>query len=121
MSSSFKPKQALTLSSADLAALQGDGSAQAIKTSLSSTPPFTSASVVHDNACGAGAVSEIILNSTPPPPSGIQIHATDISPDFVAGTKAYVASKDWPVTTAVMDMRALDFTDDFFTHNFTAW
>lgn len=122
MSTSFKPKQHITLSTADLIELQGDGSQQAIRATLKNyTPAFETASIIHDNACGAGAVTESIMTSEPAPPSGIKIHATDIDANFVAGTKAVVESKGWPVTTAVMDARSVSFTSDFFTHSFTAF
>jgi ubiquinone/menaquinone biosynthesis C-methylase UbiE len=49
-------------------------------------PKFTPASVIQDNACGAGVVTNEIMkvitkaaNST----SGISIHATDLSPEMV--------------------------------------
>jgi SAM-dependent methyltransferase len=120
-SSFFKPKQHITLSATDLAELQGDGSPQAIKASLSFAPPFEVTSIVHDNACGAGAVTELILTADPAPPSGIRIHATDIDANFVAGTKTMTEERGWPVETGIMDARKLRFGDNFFTHSFTAF
>ncbi|KAF2243808.1 S-adenosyl-L-methionine-dependent methyltransferase [Trematosphaeria pertusa] len=121
MTTPFKPKQCLTLSAAAMAEMQGDGSQQAIKYFLKLTPLLTSASIVHDNACGAGAVTELIMTSEPPPPSGLRIHATDINERFVADTKALVESKGWPVTAQVMNAKKLSFEDNYFSHSFTAF
>ncbi|KAH7116119.1 S-adenosyl-L-methionine-dependent methyltransferase [Dendryphion nanum] len=121
MAASFTPKQHITLSAADLAELQGNGSTQAIKFALSLISPFTLKSIIHDNGCGAGAVSEVIFTSEPSPPTGLRIHATDINPQFVEGTRSLAQAKDWPITAEVMDARELSFGDEFFTHSITAF
>ncbi len=108
----------MTLDADDLRDMQGDVSQQAIRIAIH-LEPFTSKSVVHDNACGAGAVTEMIMESNPP--TGVQIYATDINPDFVAGTKQLSESNNWPVTTGVMDARKLEFEDNMFSHSFTAF
>jgi hypothetical protein len=42
---------------------------------LTLIPSIPSSSIIHDNACGDGTVSRLILTSSPP--SDLQIHATD--------------------------------------------
>ncbi|KAI0190150.1 hypothetical protein EV127DRAFT_92723 [Xylaria flabelliformis] len=49
-------------------------------------------------------------------PSGIYIHATDISSQFVAGVE-----KSWTVTTNVMSARELTFEDNLCTESITSF
>ncbi|KAF2123061.1 S-adenosyl-L-methionine-dependent methyltransferase [Lophiotrema nucula] len=120
MAAPFKPKQVLTLSADDIAEMQGDGSQQVIRQALKLIPPLTSTSVLHDSACGAGAVTETIMDANPP--SGIKIHATDLNPTFVAGTKNLAQEKSWNnVETATMDARKLEFPDNTFDLSVTAF
>ncbi|KAK3376229.1 S-adenosyl-L-methionine-dependent methyltransferase [Lasiosphaeria ovina] len=84
-------------------------------------PPITSASVIHDNACGPGVVTAAILakfhaenpgNTTPPP----RIIATDIAPNMVE----LAARKGPSVEAHVMDSRRLtNIPDNSLTHSFT--
>ncbi|KAF2738917.1 S-adenosyl-L-methionine-dependent methyltransferase [Polyplosphaeria fusca] len=118
----FKPKQHTTLTPTQLSELQGDGSQQALRKALTLIPPLTPASVIHDNACGAGALTSVILtNTSPPPPVGLHIHATDFNAAFVDGVAAQIHQNGWPATAAVMDARKLDFPDATFSHSFTAF
>lgn len=79
----FQPKQITQYQAEDLAELQGDVSETAIQYMLSLIPPFRDGDVIHDNACGSGAVFETIFISNPT--SNIQIFASDINAQFVAG------------------------------------
>ncbi|KAJ0121083.1 Ubiquinone/menaquinone biosynthesis C-methyltransferase UbiE [Diaporthe amygdali] len=115
----FQPKQITQYQAEHLAELQGDVSEQAIRFTLGLVPPFSAGDVIHDNACGSGAVTETIM-ALPPPPS-IHIDATDVNEQFVQGVAALVAQKQWPVDTAVMSAQALTFADNHFTHSFTSF
>ncbi|KAI1130288.1 S-adenosyl-L-methionine-dependent methyltransferase [Nemania abortiva] len=101
-----------------LAELQGNVGETAITYCLGLIPPFEKGDIVHDNACGTGAVTEVIMARNPP---DIHIHATDISEAFVAGTRALAEQKNWPVTTATMSAQNLGFPDNKFTKSITGF
>ncbi|KAI1176570.1 S-adenosyl-L-methionine-dependent methyltransferase [Nemania sp. FL0916] len=115
----FVPKQITQYQAEHLAELQGDVSETAINYFLSLIPPLKTGDVVHDNACGSGAVTESIMARNPPP--GIHIHATDVNPQFVQGVSSLAKSKNWPVTAAVMSAQALTFEDNTFTQSITSF
>jgi SAM-dependent methyltransferase len=114
----FQPKQITHYEATHLAELQGDVSETTIKYTLGLIPPFSSGDVIHDNACGAGAVTQAIMELRPPK---ITIDATDINPQFVAGCAALVEKNKWPVTTAVMSAQELTFPAETFTHSFNSF
>ncbi|KAF2689808.1 S-adenosyl-L-methionine-dependent methyltransferase [Lentithecium fluviatile CBS 122367] len=116
----FQPKQITKYEASHLDELQGTVSDTAIKHSLSIMPPFTTGDVIHDNACGSGAVTSAIMASLPSSTT-IHIDATDINPQFVKDCAALAASNNWPVSTAVMSAQALTFPDNRFTHSFTSF
>lgn len=115
----FQPKQITQYQAEHLAELQGDVSEQAIRFTLGLIPPFSAGDVIHDNACGSGAVTETIMGLSTP--SSIHIDATDINEQFVQGVAALVAQKQWPVDTAVMSAQELNFDDNRFTQSFTSF
>jgi len=83
------------------------------------TPPITSMSVVHDNACGPLVVTSEILSklSDVNPP---KILATDNSAAMINVSEDLIKANKWTtVTAAVMDSGKLSFGDDTFTHSFT--
>jgi SAM-dependent methyltransferase len=73
---------------------------------------------VHDNACGAGAMTSAIMSTSPPK---IHIDATDVNKQFAEGTGALAKEKGWLVTAATMSAQELTFPDAHFTHSFTAF
>lgn len=115
---SFQPKQITQYQAKHLAELQGDASETVIKYSLTLIPPFSQGGVIHDNACGSGAVTETIMNLHPP---SIHIDATDINPQFVQGCAALAEKNMWPVDTAVMSAQELTYPDNKFTHSFNSF
>lgn len=115
----FQPKQITKYQAEHLAELQGNVSEEAIEYILSLIPSFSDDDVVHDNACGSGAVTETIMGLAPPPT--IHIEATDINEQFVKGVAALAAKNSWPVSTAVMSAQELTFPDDNFTHSFSSF
>ncbi|KAM5385742.1 hypothetical protein ACJZ2D_000941 [Fusarium nematophilum] len=75
-------------------------------------------SVIHDNACGAGAVTQCIMATQPS--KGIHVDVTDINPQFVAGCAELERHHDWPMEAQIMDAKCLKFPDDRFTHSFNS-
>lgn len=115
----FQPKQITKYQAEHLAELQGNVSEQAIEYILGLIPPFSDGDVVHDNACGYGAVTETIMGLVPP--ATIHIEATDINKQFVQGVAALADKNSWPVSTAVMSAQELTFPNDNFTHSFNSF
>ncbi|KAF2027423.1 S-adenosyl-L-methionine-dependent methyltransferase [Setomelanomma holmii] len=85
---------------------------------LTLIPPISSGSIIHDNACGPGAVSRAIL-STSPIPSNLTIHATDIDQIFLDVFQIDVDKNSWPVTITNTKSETLSFPDNTFTHSIT--
>ncbi|KAF2658874.1 hypothetical protein K491DRAFT_579068, partial [Lophiostoma macrostomum CBS 122681] len=83
---------------------------------LSLIPPIPSDSIIHDNTCGNGNVTKLILQS---PPSNIQIHATDIDQVFLDDLQSDVIKHGWPVSVSNQKSETLNFADDYFTHSIT--
>jgi ubiquinone/menaquinone biosynthesis C-methylase UbiE len=82
---------------------------------LTLIPSIPSGSIIHDNACGDGTVSRLILTSSPP--SDLQIHATDIDQVFLDRLSADVSTHTWPISVSNQKSEALSFPDNFFTHS----
>lgn len=92
--------------------------AQFAEHNLSLIPPIQDGSIIHDNACGSGTVSRIILNSAQRP-SNIQIHGTDIDPPFIAAFEDAVKEHNWPASVSNQKSETLNFQDNTFTHSLT--
>lgn len=114
----FLPKKVIKYDASRLAELQGTVSEQAIKQSLTLIPPFYPGDKIHDNACGAGAVTECIMQTNP---SNIHIDATDINPQFVEDCKALAAKNKWPASVGLKSAQELTFPDNNFTHSYTSF
>jgi ubiquinone/menaquinone biosynthesis C-methylase UbiE len=118
MSAPFAPKQALKFDGALLQELQGDVSDAIARDLIKELPNLTSSSVVHDNGCGYGAVTMAIMDANPP--SGIQIHATDVNPMFLAQLNAKLSQNpSWPVKVDTVDACKSTFLDETFNLSFT--
>ncbi|KAF2011432.1 S-adenosyl-L-methionine-dependent methyltransferase [Aaosphaeria arxii CBS 175.79] len=81
---------------------------------LSLLPALPSGSVVHDNACGPGTVTQLLLNSHASPETTLKIHATDTDQIFLDVLKAEVDEKGWPVEVSNQAGEKLGFADEFF-------
>ncbi|KAJ8112767.1 hypothetical protein OPT61_g4940 [Boeremia exigua] len=92
--------------------------AQFAEHNLSLIPPIQSGSIIHDNACGSGTVSRLILSSTQPPNS-VQIQATDIDPPFLSALEDAAKEHAWPVSVTNQRSETLNFPDSTFTHSLT--
>ena len=82
--------------------------------SIKACPPITSSSVVHDNACGTGAISGAIFASGARP---ARVVGTDLSEPMIR----MLRKKAWSdgVETHVQDSAKLTLPDDTFTYSFT--
>ncbi|KAF4461789.1 Ubiquinone menaquinone biosynthesis C-methyltransferase [Fusarium albosuccineum] len=121
MSQSFQPKQIIKYEASHMIELTGNVSGTVINFALDLIPPIKESSVVHDNACGPGAVSECIMATRTPPFEGIHIDATDFNPQFLAGCAQLAEKNGWPLKAQVMDSMDLKFPDNRFTHSITSF
>lgn len=113
---SFQPKQLIQYQAEHLSELQGDVSETTIEYILTLTPPFTEGNIIHDNACGSGAVFRTILTNDHP--SNLHIEATDINPQFVEGCAELAKKNNWPVTASVQPYEDITFPDNYFDYSF---
>jgi SAM-dependent methyltransferase len=111
----FAPKQMMPRSPGLLEALVGDVTEQVAAHLLTLIPNIPTKSVIHDNACGTGQVSEAIMSNHP---NSITINATDVMPMFAQACTGKAAKNGWPLKAAVMDAQKLTFPDSTFTHSF---
>lgn len=112
----FKPKQCLPPEPAFFTQLAGDTCEQVARRLLKFIPPIAPGSIIHDNACGVGAMTEAVLESNV---QDVSIVATDIVPQVVEQVQKKVADNGWPVKAKVMPSEALTFPDAEFTHSLT--
>jgi SAM-dependent methyltransferase len=79
---------------------------------LSLIPLLPKNAVVHDNACGTGIVSRLLLADGNP--QNITIHATDVDPIFIAAISSTAKEHEWPVQVTNQKLQDLSFSNDFF-------
>lgn len=120
--SEFTPRQRTPLSVDVLEDVQGDVSAQVAKHTLRLIPPIAPGSILLDNACGSGTVTEVVLETLQPGADGrysILIHATDVAPPRIQAITAKAAQYGWTdvVKPALVPAQALTFDDGTFTHS----
>jgi SAM-dependent methyltransferase len=96
----------------------GAVTAQFAQHNLSLLSPIPPNAIIHDNACGAGTVSRLILSSKSAP-SNLQIHATDIDQIFLDALQSDVQKNSWPIEVSNRKSEKLSFPDDYFTHSIT--
>jgi SAM-dependent methyltransferase len=118
-----QPKQAAALLSGQgrvsiYEATGGAVTAQFAAHNLSLRPPIPPNSIIHDNACGAGTVSRLILSCSPPP-SDLKIYATDIDDIFLSALQSDVEKNTWPIAVSNQRSEALSFPDNYFSHSIT--
>ena len=92
--------------------------AQFAQHNLSLIDSIQDGALIHDNACGAGTVSRLILESSNAP-KDITIKATDIDPPFLSALQYAAKQGTWPVDVSNQKSEALDFADNTFTHSIT--
>jgi ubiquinone/menaquinone biosynthesis C-methylase UbiE len=95
----------------------GAVTAQFAEHNLTLIPTIPSGSIVHDNCCGAGTVSRLILSSHPS--SDLTIHATDIDQIFLDKLQEDVLKNSWPIQVSNQRAEKLSFPDNYFSHSIT--
>ncbi|KAK4141382.1 S-adenosyl-L-methionine-dependent methyltransferase [Dichotomopilus funicola] len=83
---------------------------------LTLIPPIKPGSTIHDNACGAGTVSRLILQQNAGT-TDIKIHATDIDQAFLDVLTADAAQNNWPVSTSNQKSESTNFPSAFFDYD----
>ncbi|KAI0165387.1 S-adenosyl-L-methionine-dependent methyltransferase [Hypoxylon sp. FL1284] len=117
--SGLVPKQALPFDDKLFQIIGADETLTIAQYEMSILPAFPPDSVIHDNACGLGPVTETILAGSPP--DTIKIHTTDVAPPMVQIYNGIAAGKKWPATAVLMDAQKLTFPDSTFTHSFLSF
>ncbi|KAF2122850.1 S-adenosyl-L-methionine-dependent methyltransferase [Lophiotrema nucula] len=115
----FTPKQAVPRQPSYFALLAGDITDRVAHKLLPLLPPITSESIVHDNACGLGAVTKAIMH--PSSPSPCRIKATDINTHMLESLHADSVRNHWPVETEAIPAQELPFEDNTFTHSINSF
>jgi SAM-dependent methyltransferase len=113
--------QALLSSSQKVSTYETTGglvTAQFAKHNLSLIEPIQEGAVIHDNACGSGTVSRLILQSATVP-ENITIKATDIDPPFLSALQYAAKQNGWPIDVTNQKSEALSFSDNTFSHSIT--
>ncbi|KAJ0426684.1 S-adenosyl-L-methionine-dependent methyltransferase [Aspergillus carlsbadensis] len=106
--------------------MTGGCTREAAKFLLTLGPKVDSSSVILDNACGTGIVTEEILEQFSNG-AKLKIFAADFAPSMVANFEAKAKSQGWIVdgdgdnalTVSVMDAENLTYPDGTFTHSYT--
>lgn len=80
-------------------------------------PKIVPSSIIHDNACGAGVVTNEIMEAIPSAANsnnGVSIHATDIFPEMVEACQTRVHERGWSdtVSMSLVGMQDLIFPDE---------
>ncbi|KAH6612300.1 S-adenosyl-L-methionine-dependent methyltransferase [Chaetomium sp. MPI-SDFR-AT-0129] len=83
---------------------------------LTLIPPIKPGSTIHDNACGAGTVSRLILQQTADT-ADVKIHATDIDQAFLDFLSADATQNNWPVEVSNQKSETTNFPPAFFDYD----
>ncbi|KAF2269176.1 S-adenosyl-L-methionine-dependent methyltransferase [Lojkania enalia] len=121
----FVPKQCIPLNPVFFTQLSGDTTKQIAEHLLKLIPAIPTGSIIHDNACGTGAMTEAIMETrvntgVETTPHDITIFATDIVRPVIEQMRKRADEKKWPLEAVeFMPSEALTFLDGSFTHSFT--
>ena len=124
--SSFKPRQATPLTGSLQCEVMGSTSVDVSATILSTIlPAIRPDSIIHDNGCGVGVVTEAIINANPhlTQTGRLTFHATDVQRLFLAETAKLNDKHNLPqsIRTAEMPAEALTFPDALFDYSFPSF
>ncbi|KAM0255542.1 hypothetical protein ACHAQJ_005689 [Trichoderma viride] len=112
------PRQMIPPTPENYKELARDGGERLAAVSLAQASAIPVGAIIHDNGCGAGAATAVIMASASPEvAASIKITGTDISGDAVEAYRARSASSSWPAEGLVMDADSLSFPDETFTHS----
>ncbi|UKZ78480.1 hypothetical protein TrVFT333_006220 [Trichoderma virens FT-333] len=116
-STAFWPKQIIPPTPENYKELAKDGAERLAAVSLQQIPAIPAGAVIHDNGCGYGSATAVIMASAAPEVSATyQITGTDISGGAVEVYCDRADSSGWPAKGLVMDSDKLKFQDEIFTH-----
>lgn len=114
--STLSPKQAIPITPDILWEFLGTCTLDIAEDLVQKLGPFAPNSIVHDNGCGTGAVTQAIMATDPP--ESIRIEATDLNAAVLSGLLSQAALESWPVQVSEMNSTALTFSDSYFSHSF---
>ncbi|PTB63098.1 S-adenosyl-L-methionine-dependent methyltransferase [Trichoderma citrinoviride] len=117
-STSFWPKQIIPPTPENYKELAKDAAERLAAVSLAQIPAIPAGAIIHDNGCGHGSATAVIVESAPPEVAATyRITGTDISGGAVAIYRARAEAQGWPAEGLVMDADSLSFPDETFTHS----
>ena len=116
MPSQFRPSQTSLATPAFMKSLSGTSTLQIAHEALKHLPPITPTSIIHDTACGDGAITSAILENLDTLTHPQQIYASDIDETLLATLRYKADANGWHVITALMPMQALLYPDKLFSH-----
>jgi len=119
----WKPKQCVEIEPSVFLELAPGASLYLAAYLLNICPKIVPGSIIHDNACGTGVVTNEIMKAIPSAVnrnSGISIHVTNLSPEMVEACQIMIHEHGWSdmVNVSLMGMQSLTFPDEMFTHSF---
>ncbi|GFG13976.1 ubiquinone/menaquinone biosynthesis C-methyltransferase UbiE [Aspergillus lentulus] len=118
------PQQNILTVSASYERVTGSCTREVAQFLLTLQPTVDASSVVLDNACGTGIITEEILERFPTA-SKPKVYAADLASSMVSSLSTKAASKGWVngedglVEASVMDAKELTFPYNMFTHSYT--
>lgn len=116
-SMAFWPKQIIPPTPENYKELAKDGAERLAAVSLEQIPAIPAGSVIHDNGCGHGSATAVIMASAAPEVAATyKITGTDISGGAVEVFCDRAETQGWPAQGLVMDSDNLKFPDETFTH-----
>ncbi|CAI6334302.1 unnamed protein product [Periconia digitata] len=106
------PKQAIRKDVDLYAEITANSTRDVARHVLQMIPPLSAGIRIHDNGCGAGEVTGVIMESSPP--EGISIEATDIDQSYLDKLQASARENSWPVNVTNRGSDQLQFVDGVF-------
>ncbi|KAL6855634.1 S-adenosyl-L-methionine-dependent methyltransferase [Trichoderma novae-zelandiae] len=117
-STTFWPRQMIPPTPENYKELAKDGAERLAAVSLAQIPPIPAGAIIHDNGCGHGSATAVIVESAAPEVAATyRITGTDISGGAVEIYRSKAEALGWPAEGLVMDADRLSFPDDTFTHS----
>jgi ubiquinone/menaquinone biosynthesis C-methylase UbiE len=114
----FWPRQIIRVTPETIKEVTRDGGERLAAASLEQISAIPAGAIIHDNGCGAGAVTAMVMAAVSPEVAAtIKIKGTDIDEAAVKAYRARSTSSSWPAEGVVMDAHALSFPDETFTHS----
>jgi len=114
----FWPRQVIRVTAETIKEVTRDGGERLAAVSLEQISSIPSGAIIHDNGCGAGAATAMIMAIVSPEiAASIEIKGTDIDEAAVSAYNARSKSSRWPTEAVVMDSHTLSFPDETFSHS----